>query len=449
MQPFDVFLSHTAQDDHCLAVSLAETLQAELRHESIRCFFDAESSRPGDYIRSVVEHQVGTCRVFVCIISEMYCCRYWCMHELDLAMRRLEANGAFNPPDHRNDQPMVETFTIVPVYLSKELMDTTTASCIRDQLQSTFGTDIRVQEQDLERWCANLQKLQTITAIVGPPGLGDFRKNKVAMRQLRMAVVQSVQTCVGNRRKDEKRRAPILRIAVIVCSVLLTTAAATLGGVLLYLAPTSSSSSHSLNDTTVEIITSSQLPTSAVVVFPTVTPSEAPTPTAAAVPIAVAYPNSASPTAAPTPVPLSRGSKSFDVTHTTDPTKICGFKVCANAGYGPAFVSEVVPGTWFLAPNSLQVHCTHSRGSQNYVAVDYEECVQCIFPVAGGHTVTVVRPTRLHVKSHAKGNDSSLCLGCQGRTSATVTVQWEQIPKSVACEPLLSCHSIPTTTHPC
>jgi hypothetical protein len=79
-----VFLSHTGKDrSACFSGHLCEALTKD----GFEVFHDEWSLEPGTVWKPTIEDFARTCDVFLCLYSESYWKRFWCMFELDLAMR--------------------------------------------------------------------------------------------------------------------------------------------------------------------------------------------------------------------------------------------------------------------------------------------------------------------------------------------------------------------------
>jgi hypothetical protein len=82
---YTIFLGHTGQDS--TASNFAAFLSHECKREQVSCFYDAGSICPGIFYDACIQDAVKTCEVFISILSPTYFKRYWCMHELDLAIQ--------------------------------------------------------------------------------------------------------------------------------------------------------------------------------------------------------------------------------------------------------------------------------------------------------------------------------------------------------------------------
>lgn len=82
---FTAFLSHTGRD----TTSCQFTVYLKEKAESLNipCFCDYASIPPATPWAKYIEKAVTECQAFVAILSPEYFRRYWCMHELDLAIQ--------------------------------------------------------------------------------------------------------------------------------------------------------------------------------------------------------------------------------------------------------------------------------------------------------------------------------------------------------------------------
>lgn len=126
-----VFLSHTGQDE------IARNFAAYLCHSceklaNIRCLYDVNIP-PGFLFEKCIRESVKTCRVFVAILSPTYFSRYWCMHELDLALL--------------SNRPVLPIF-----YQVRDRHELPSKVAFFD----AFSTDNRVDTDTLNRWWHNV-----------------------------------------------------------------------------------------------------------------------------------------------------------------------------------------------------------------------------------------------------------------------------------------------------
>lgn len=135
-----VFLSHAGVDSGVFASHLHQNLL----YHNFTSFFDAGpgSIMIGEHWENKIDREASTCDIFLCLYSEHYCRRRWCMRELALAFeskRRILPvflNGA-EPPNN----PGYNSFSGPKSNMSK------------------------VSEEDLQRYSLHLIRLSKIQAI--------------------------------------------------------------------------------------------------------------------------------------------------------------------------------------------------------------------------------------------------------------------------------------------
>lgn len=133
-----MFLSHTGQGQNN-SKNFAGYLKTELASRGIPTFMDITNLVAGSEWENEIKRYVETCSLFVCIISEQFYFRYWCMLELDLAFQKNR--------------------TILPVLY--EETNRPDEAAFRAQL----GFDDRVDENTLDRWWSNIVRLRGIQDI--------------------------------------------------------------------------------------------------------------------------------------------------------------------------------------------------------------------------------------------------------------------------------------------
>ena len=84
--PKMVFLSHTGHDDK--GTTFTKILVKELTHQMVPHFFDCDTISEGDELDSSIHKYVENCPIFVCILTPAYTTRYYCMLELDIAIKK-------------------------------------------------------------------------------------------------------------------------------------------------------------------------------------------------------------------------------------------------------------------------------------------------------------------------------------------------------------------------
>jgi TIR domain len=87
-----IFINHTGQDEGSKV--FAEMLWEKSSQEGYRCFYDAKSIEQGIPWKARIEERVRECDIFLCIVSENWYFRHWCMLELNWA---LESNRKIIP----------------------------------------------------------------------------------------------------------------------------------------------------------------------------------------------------------------------------------------------------------------------------------------------------------------------------------------------------------------
>ena len=141
-----VFLSHTGQDPE--AATLADVLdKALLSRYGIDSFLDSHTIEGGDsWEKKIIDNVMG-CQVFVCVLSDTYFHRYWCLRELDLAL-------------HRDD------CIIIPVYMDRGAAMTRipspSDSAFVDQVETILDKRNQFSEQRKRRWYDNMARLESI-----------------------------------------------------------------------------------------------------------------------------------------------------------------------------------------------------------------------------------------------------------------------------------------------
>ena len=85
-----MFVSHTGQDP--MARNFAANLSARLDDKGIPYFYDVDSLRPGVEWQQGIHENVKGCGVFLAVLSPTYCCRYWTMTELAIAVTHRRTN---------------------------------------------------------------------------------------------------------------------------------------------------------------------------------------------------------------------------------------------------------------------------------------------------------------------------------------------------------------------
>lgn len=138
-----VFLSHTGQE--VFSPIFAEVVWEKLGKESdVDSFLDSDRLEAGHEWIQDIEYCATGCRVFVCILSREYFRRYWCMHELDLALQSGKS--------------------IIPVSNDRQVFSNINFDDVRQALSAQLAEkhDGNVDPEILDRWCGNIEKLKKI-----------------------------------------------------------------------------------------------------------------------------------------------------------------------------------------------------------------------------------------------------------------------------------------------
>jgi hypothetical protein len=157
---YTIFLGHTGQDSK--ASNFAAFLSHECEREQISCFYDARSIRPGIFYDACLQDAVKTCEVFISILSPMYFKRYWCMHELDLAMQASRY--------------------ILPVFY--EIEGEKDLPTEKSAFLEHFSSEARVEHDELNRWWTNVA--DTLPRIQG------IRRSDFAVKDADIKVIQNI-----------------------------------------------------------------------------------------------------------------------------------------------------------------------------------------------------------------------------------------------------------------
>jgi hypothetical protein len=129
---YTIFLGHTGQDG--TASNFAAFLSDVCKREQVSCFYDVDSIRPGILYDACIQDAVKTCEVFISILSPMYFKRYWCMHELDLAVQTGRC--------------------ILPVFYGIEGEKDLPSE--KSAFLEHFSSEARVDHDELNRWWTNV-----------------------------------------------------------------------------------------------------------------------------------------------------------------------------------------------------------------------------------------------------------------------------------------------------
>ena len=140
----------------------------KLEEEGIVYFYDESCIRTGEHWKQRIRSEVKDCAVLVAILSPNYFQRYWCMHELDLALRhgRRILLLYFDPVAEPDDLPKDKA-----------------------QFMKYFDSDERVENDELDRWWSNIIRLPDLQDI----RMRSFASEKRILMSLRNAVVERVR----------------------------------------------------------------------------------------------------------------------------------------------------------------------------------------------------------------------------------------------------------------
>ncbi|CAM9526733.1 unnamed protein product [Chrysoparadoxa australica] len=141
------FISHTGQDENLPNLSPA-FFAYKLRDylvQRVETFYDADIEKGDDY-RDAIRKAARTCQVMVIVLSPTYPLRYWCMLELDLAMKAKDGGA---------------NITIIPVYYSISSGD---ELAVTEEWKAKW-TEMHAAGKkgvDVERWERNLVALERL-----------------------------------------------------------------------------------------------------------------------------------------------------------------------------------------------------------------------------------------------------------------------------------------------
>ena len=163
---FTVFISHTGKD--AMAAVFAAYLAKELKDEGIVFFYDETCLSTGDNLEQRIPAEAKGCTVFVAVMSPTYFQRYWCMLELDLALRhnRVVLPVYFDPLNGPGDLPKKRKFM---KHLKK---------------------DKRVKSEDLDRWWRNVSDEMPVISGIRMRSLAGVKGNLVSLQS---AVLEDIR----------------------------------------------------------------------------------------------------------------------------------------------------------------------------------------------------------------------------------------------------------------
>ena len=163
---FTVFISHTGKDTR--AADFAAYLAKELKDEGIVFFYDETCLPTGDKLEQRIPAEAKGCTVFVAVMSPTYFQRYWCMLELDLALRhnRVVLPVYFDPLNGPGDLPKKRKFM---KHLKK---------------------DKRVKSEDLDGWWRNVSDEMPVISGILMRSLAGVKGNLVSLQN---AVLEDIR----------------------------------------------------------------------------------------------------------------------------------------------------------------------------------------------------------------------------------------------------------------
>jgi hypothetical protein len=167
---YTIFLGHTGQDS--TASNFAAFLSHECKREQLSCFYDAGSIRPGIFYDECIQDAVKTCEVFIPILSPTYFKRYWCMHELDLAMQAGRC--------------------IMPVFYGIEGEKDLPSE--KSAFLEHFSSEDQVDHDELNRWWTNVADML--------PRIQGIRRSDFAVKDADIKVIQNIMTNVRRLASD-------------------------------------------------------------------------------------------------------------------------------------------------------------------------------------------------------------------------------------------------------
>jgi hypothetical protein len=165
-----VFLSHTGHDE--TARNFTVYLKDNLDQNKISAFYDIDSINCGEEWTKTMEDNVANCRVFVAILSPTYFKQYWCMRELQLALK------------HKR--------TVLPVYYSLDGPDKLPRN--KADFCNTFRSKNGLTEEELDEWWIIVsEKLRDIQ----DKRRSHWRERKDGDRILKNEIVQDLKRLLG------------------------------------------------------------------------------------------------------------------------------------------------------------------------------------------------------------------------------------------------------------
>jgi hypothetical protein len=167
---YTIFLGHTGQDN--TASNFAAFLSRECKHEQVSCFYDMGSIGIGIFYDECIRDAVKTCEVFISILSPTYFKRYWCMHELDLAMQAGRC--------------------ILPVFYGIE--GEKDLPYEKSAFLEHFSSEARVEHDELNRWWTNVADAL--------PRIQGIRRSDFAIKDADIKVIENIMMNVRQLASD-------------------------------------------------------------------------------------------------------------------------------------------------------------------------------------------------------------------------------------------------------
>ena len=139
-----------------------------MEDEGILSFFDALSIQPCELWKKRIRSEVEKSAVLIAILSPTYFQRYWCMHELDPALRQ-----------GRRVFPVYYGQCSGPRDLPRD----------KDEFISRFAEDKRVKQGELERWWNNISCIPEMQ----DKRMSSFANTKDAEVSLKKTVAEEIR----------------------------------------------------------------------------------------------------------------------------------------------------------------------------------------------------------------------------------------------------------------
>jgi hypothetical protein len=157
------FISHTGRDNDTFeSSSLASAINGILTSKRLASFFDARTLGCGVLWDRKIQVCVKCSKVFVALFSPNFPLRYWCMHELDIAINEPPALGR----------------VIIPILLGDDSLRRSLEDPPDAWVKAWVGMKAQhPNEVDIGRWKQNLLTVLMFQALTaGKPAKGDTQK---------------------------------------------------------------------------------------------------------------------------------------------------------------------------------------------------------------------------------------------------------------------------------